>query len=351
MNAGKPTKNTSSHRQCPVNAAARLAAKLAVLPYSAIMSIRRRLYRKGLRKSHRAGAPVICVGNITTGGTGKTPMVAWVVHQLAAAGRKPAILTRGYKSVAGRSDEAELLEKLTGAPIVVNADRVAGASHAVADGADVLVMDDGFQHLRIGRDLDIVLIDAMNPFGNRWSCCIPIGRLREPLFALKDADAIVITRTELVSPATIGRVRECIEKYAPQASIHLAAHAPVKLIDENGADLPPDALAGRKVFLFCGIGNPDAFAETVYNLNPIAKGKLVLADHAKYTQSLLDKISCLAGEHGAELLVTTQKDFVKLGGLLAALPIYQVVVEMRIVEGEAELLGDILAAAGVSPPS
>ncbi|RLG28969.1 tetraacyldisaccharide 4'-kinase, partial [Methanosarcinales archaeon] len=168
-----------SGRRRGVGAAAlRAAAAVASCPYAAAMRLRRWAYRKGVLSSRSARAGVICVGNITTGGTGKTPMVAWVVDRLAQAGKTPAILTRGYRSAEGGSDEAALLKRLTGAAVVVNPDRAAGAKQALAGGADVLVMDDGFQHLRLRRDLDVVLIDATNPFG--FGRCLPRGMLREP---------------------------------------------------------------------------------------------------------------------------------------------------------------------------
>ncbi|MCY2924491.1 MAG: tetraacyldisaccharide 4'-kinase, partial [Planctomycetota bacterium] len=129
-------------------------------PYAGAVRLRRWAYRKGLLHSHKAGVPVVCVGNLTAGGTGKTPMVAWVVKHLREQGRRPAILTRGYKAHRGISDEAELLKAVTGADVVVQADRVAGAAGAIAAGADVCVMDDGYQHLRLRRDFSIVLLDA-----------------------------------------------------------------------------------------------------------------------------------------------------------------------------------------------
>lgn len=125
-----------------------------------MMGIRNAMYSCGLKKTHKAMIPIICIGNITTGGTGKTPVVAWVVDYLRQNGHTPAILTRGYKSVDGRSDEAELLRSLTGAEVIINPDRVAGVRAAQKLGADVAVMDDGFQHRRLSRNLDIVLIDG-----------------------------------------------------------------------------------------------------------------------------------------------------------------------------------------------
>jgi len=236
---------------------------LGGVPYGAVMRLRRWAYNRGILTSHHVKVPVICVGNITTGGTGKTPMVKWVVDQLLERGKSPAILTRGYKSVDGKSDEAELLAQLTGVPVVINPDRVAGARHAIKSGANVIVMDDGFQHLRLQRDLDIVLIDAMDPFGH--NACLPCGLLREPKTALRAAGAIVITRCENQSPEALENLQDQLTRLAPQAILAQAIHAPVGIIDHNGNSLPLDALAGRKVVAFCGVGNP----ETMLDSHPI----------------------------------------------------------------------------------
>ena len=316
-------------------------------PYSAFMKLRRWSYRKGILPSRSAGAPVICIGNITTGGTGKTPMSAWAVEQLTAAGRTPAILTRGYKKIEGVSDEATLLERLCNVPVIVNPDRVAGAAEAVAGGADVLVMDDGFQHCRLRRDLDILLIDATNPFG--YGHCLPRGLLREQPGVLREADAIVITRSDAVSPERVSELRGRIADLAPGVSIHAAVHRPTKFIDENGQPLPLDAVSGRKVCAFCGIGNPQQFFECLSPLYARVVARLAFDDHAVFTPEAFNVLRDACEGGAAELLVTTQKDFVRMsmaGGGELPRPVWQLAAEMQIVEGEGELLARLLAAAG-----
>ena len=313
-------------------------------PYAAAMGARRWLYRRGLLPSRGADVPVICVGNITTGGTGKTPMVAWVVGCLARAGKRPAILTRGYKAVAGLSDEAELLKSLTGADVVVNGDRVAGAKTAVSGGADVLVMDDGYQHRRLRRDLDIVLVDAANPFG--FGHCLPRGLLREPPGALRDAGAVVITRSDAVDREALAALRGRLASLAPDASLHAAAHRPVRLIDADGVEHSVGTLAGRKVMAFCGIASPESFFETLEALGADVSATRALADHVEYTDAVTAEIARLADNGEGEILVTTQKDYVKLDGKELGGQVWQLVVEMAIVEGEAELVEKVLAAAG-----
>jgi len=331
-----------------VSLAGQAVARGVVWPYSTFMRLRRWAYNRGILPSQSAGVPVICVGNITTGGTGKTPMVAWVIRKLAEAGMKPAVLTRGYKSVGGKSDEAELLRESTGVQVVVDPDRIAGARTACDAGADVLVMDDGFQHMRLKRDVNVVLIDAMNPFG--YGCCLPLGHLREPLSALKDADAIVITRSDAVIPQMKDALSERLSELAPRAPVHLAVHRPVGVIDRDGAQLPADAIAGKKVLVFAGIGNPRAFINTVESLDAEPVGFCIFNDHQKYTPVLLGRLFEKADSCGAELLVTTQKDYVRLAEFELQSPVWQVVVEMDLVKGESELVATVCRAAGRQEP-
>ncbi len=316
---------------------------LASLPYAGAMRLRRWMYRCGLRDRKHAAAPVICVGNLTTGGTGKTPMVAWVVRRLKEADAAPAILTRGYKTAVGLSDEAELLKRLCDVPVIVDPDRVAGAKTAVASGADVLVMDDGFQHLRLHRDLDIVLIDATRPFG--FGYCLPRGLLREPCSALRYAHAVVITHSDMEDPDTLENLRDRLGRLAPAASLHSAVHKPSRIIDENGADMPLDALAGRKVLAFCGLANPDHFFETLLRLNVRMMACRVLNDHVEYTDELLAGLRSLVEKHNPDVLVTTQKDQVKLSAASLGRPIWTLAIEIEIVEGEAELIRKVAFTA------
>ena len=333
----------------PLAGLARAGLLAASLPYSAAMRLRRWAYRRQLpglfsRRPHcdnRIG--IICVGNITTGGTGKTPMVAMIVRHLCELGRRPAILTRGYKGRGGRSDEAQLLEQLSQGPrpvsVIVNPDRVAGAQAAVAGGADVLVMDDGFAHLRLGRDLNIVLIDALNPFG--YGYCLPRGLLREPPSALADADAIVITHADQAGADDVDALRRKLAALSPRATMHQAAHVPACVIDAQGREQPPQTLAGKKVFAFCGLGNPESFFETIRGLGAELSGKLALNDHATYDAATLEAIIRAARACGAEMLLTTQKDFVKLRSLPCDMEIRQLAVRMEITQGRQELLDKI----------
>ncbi len=333
----------SGRRQGAAASLLRAALAAASWPYAAAVRVRRWAYRAGLLKSRTAAVPVICVGNITTGGTGKTPMVAWVVARLSSAGRTPAILTRGYRAIDGQSDEAELLKVLSGAPVIVNPDRFRGACDAIGQGADVLVMDDGFQHRRLRRDLDIVLIDATEPFG--FGHCLPRGMLREPPAALRDAEAVVITRSDAVEPQQLAALREKLASLAPKASIHAAIHRPVAVIDENGAALPLDSLRGRKACAFCGLGNPGHFFRMLGELGTSLVNTQAFDDHTGYTPQVIDSLRRAAETCEAEIFITTQKDAVKLTAADLPLPVWKLAIEIGITDADS-LTKLIMSAAG-----
>jgi tetraacyldisaccharide 4'-kinase len=336
-----------------------LRAGLCVLsgPYSLAVRARRWGHRKGIipgdslaqYKRPGSGHPirVISVGNLTTGGTGKTPMVAWVAHRLRAMGLRPGVLLRGYKGGAGGSDEARLLKELCGdCPVVANPNRLAGAMEAMAGGADVMVLDDGFQHLRLRRDLDIVLIDATNPFG--YGHCLPRGLLREPPGALRYADDIVITRSDAISPGDLLALRQRLARLAPLAGIHQAVHMPTHFL-EGTTKRPTTAVAGRKVFAFCGIGNPRSFFAAMEGLGAEVVGRMALDDHAEYTVDRVKTLRENASEAKAELLVTTRKDGVKLKDADLGLPLWQLIIEIQLARGEAVLVEMIRHACGEVP--
>ncbi len=282
---------------------------------------------------------MISVGNITTGGTGKTPLVAWIVNFLKLRGSevKPAILTRGYRAEGGQSDEATLLERLTGVPVIVNADRVAGAAAAVAAGANVLVMDDGFQHRRLKRDLDIVTIDATCPFG--FEKVLPRGLLREPLSALKDCQVIVITRCDQVSGAALADIKNRLSRLAPTAIIAESVVKPVSISGADGKCEPASSLAGKKIWAFCGLGNPEAFYRTLSDLRAQLVGQTTFNDHHAYSAADLHFLTQQAQSAGADLVITTSKDAVKLAGLGNELvqKIHWLQIDVEFICGQPEL--------------
>jgi len=330
----------------PGAALLRCGLSAAAVPYSLYMRIRRWAYRHRLLKSRAAAVPVICVGNLTTGGTGKTPTVAYVVRHLQERGLRPAVLTRGYKAVDGCSDEAELLRQATAAEVVVNADRVAGAAEAVARGCNVCVMDDGFQHRRLRRDLDIVLIDAERPWG--FGRCLPRGLLREPVSALRDAGAVIVTRADRVEADRREAIEARLRRCAPQAVLAAACHAPSRLVGPAGQSLPLAELSGRKVVAFCGIARPRQFFHALAALGARVVQTVELDDHALYTPAVVEELRLAVRRHRAHLLVTTEKDLVKLRDAKMPAPLWALAIAIQLMAGEDALRRRMDATVGAA---
>jgi tetraacyldisaccharide 4'-kinase len=229
----------------------------------------------------------------------------------------------------------------TEVPVFIDPRRAAGAKAAVAAGADVLVMDDGFQHLRLKRDLDIVLVDATCPLG--FDHVLPRGLLREPLTALAAADAVVITHADMLDAAGLKALRSRLAELAPQATVHDASHQPTHLVDEVGNRRELSDLANKKVVAFCGLGNPGQFFGMLrhQSLGIDVANTLAFDDHAAYGPGELGQLDRLAGQCDAEVLVTTQKDAVKLPPHWSSRPVWALAMEMEITQGREALLARI----------
>jgi len=323
--------------------AATARAILTVLswPYLAVVCLRSHLYSRGLLTVRHVGVPVVCVGNLTTGGTGKTPLVVWLSRRIKARQFRCAILTRGYKTQKGElSDEPALLAALCqDVPVVVDPDRVAGAAEAIrSHGAQVLVMDDGFQHRRLARDLDIVAVDATLPFG--YGRVLPAGLLREPVVGLKRAHAVVLTRCDQVPEDAILTIEAEIRRIRRDLEIARSIHAPTSVRTAGGAEIAINEMRGVRVFAFCGLGNPQAFFRTVGGLGTIVVGSRAFDDHYRYTASDLKAVHSQAREQRASLVLTTQKDWTKIAR--SALPegdppMAYLAIDLRITAGEEAL--------------
>ena len=330
------------------------AATIALAPlslvYGAAVKIRAALYRKGVFKTQRVGVPVISVGNITTGGTGKTPLVEWIAGHLASRGRRVCVLTRGYRRanpservvvsdgqriVAGAEqsgDEAMMLARslLGKASVLCDADRVAGANWAIENlNPDVLLLDDGFQHVRIGRDLDIVAVDATNPWGP--GRLLPAGILREPISSLNRADCIIVTRTDAIDANLEERISQATDApiFGSTTIISriMALHLPELKTDK-------ETLRKQPISAFCGIGNPNAFFQQLRDEGFELRHTEAFRDHYKYSQPDIDRLSRAAADAGAQALITTPKDAVKLVSLRFSLPCYVVEIEVQIHEAD-----------------
>jgi tetraacyldisaccharide 4'-kinase len=331
-------------------------ARLAERVYRAEVARRNRRFdaRRGVVTIDR---PVISVGNLSVGGTGKTPMVQRLVGWLREAGHRPAIAMRGYRARGGLSDEAAAhADAFAGeVPVVAQPDRLEGLLRLFATDAgravDVVVLDDGFQHRRIARQLDLVLADASRPFdGDR---CLPAGWLREPPASLARASAVVITHAELVDASGLRGVLDAIRAHAPAAVHAVCAHAWDGLVvaGESSEETRPVAwLAGRRVAAACAIAHPEAFfaaAERAVG-GPLA-ARLALRDHDPIGPGTCARLAQLA--RGCEVLLVTEKDWTKLRrrdparmGVRVARP----TLSLAFREGESDLRERVVAAAGLS---
>jgi tetraacyldisaccharide 4'-kinase len=349
----------------PAAAASRFFLGAATYVYSTVIKLRNFLYSKNWLRTHRVNAVVISIGNITTGGTGKTPFVIWLCNKLTQNSKlrtqnyKCAILTRGYKTTKNSklktqnySDEPDILAKsCTGAKVIVNPDRLAGATEAVNKwDAKILIMDDGFQHRRLARNLDIVTIDAMCPFG--YEKVLPAGLLREPVTALKRADAVVVTRCDQTTETELAQLEEKLRLINPDMLIAKSIHTPVCVKSPGRKEISIEELKDKKIFAFCGIGNPNAFFDTIEKLGADLAGSKVYNDHYHYIQRDIDEIYKQAKSLGTDLILTTQKDWSKSCNSKFAIldsqdiPLAYLVIELKFIRGEdkiTQLIEDALA--------
>ncbi len=286
--------------------------------YAGLIRLRNRRFDRVPAASRAAAVPVISVGNLTVGGTGKTPLVIELARRLAER-RRPAILTRGYGAPRGGvADEVrEFGLAVPQVPVVVEADRWVGAQRAVRDhGADCLLLDDGFQHRRLRRDLDIVVIDALDPWGG--GRVLPAGRLREPLESLARADWIVLSRSNQVDAEATSTLLQTLRAFAPQAPVTKAAVACERLAGVNGTAACAEALAARRLLPVCGIGNPQTFLRLLADGGAELCPPLLFGDHRRYSRADVRRIAQAAQAGGAAGVVTTRKDWVKLQELWPA---------------------------------
>jgi tetraacyldisaccharide 4'-kinase len=326
-------------------------------PFSALYSLATRLrlaaYRRHLLSVSKLDAVVISVGNITTGGTGKTPLVEWVCRVLADEGKRVCVLTRGYRrqnpkeqvvvsdghkvlaDVTAAGDEPLLLARnlLGVAAVVCNSNRSEAGRWAISNlRSEVFVLDDGFQHLQLARDLNIVTIDATNPWGGGM---LPLGHLREPLGGLARADCLVLTRTE--GKPDLSSITAKLQKTVGQKPVFHSHMVTTGLRRLGGETLDPVSAIQKPVAAFCGIGNPDSFFNQLRREGFELAVEQAFPDHHNYQQVEVDRIVAQAKGKGAVGILTTAKDAVKLSSLHFEVPCY--VLEIKIlIEEEAQLI-------------
>jgi tetraacyldisaccharide 4'-kinase len=308
--------------------------------YGAVVRLRAWLYAHGWLKQKRLKGAVISVGNLTVGGTGKTPMVIWLAEKFLAEGKRVAILSRGYRGSRGTSDEIELMKhRLPGSVLFgVGSDRFAEGQRLESQGIDIFLLDDGFQHLQLARDADIVLIDGSREF--RDEMLLPAGSLREPHSALSRADLIVYTRMNQ-SPEASGMIEQ-----VRGARNYAFFTSETRLLGFRGSD-PAGSLCTRgeigtgPFFAFCGIGNPDAFFSDLNRWQLPVVGKMAFRDHHHYVRADCDRLQIAATKSSAQCLLTTEKDLQNLSHRQSfSMPVYASVIDI-VIRSQEELMSTI----------
>ncbi len=303
--------------------------------YGAYVRCRRALYSRGWLKPRRLKATVISVGNLTVGGTGKTPMVLWLAEKFLTQGKRVAILTRGYKGSHGSSDEIKVLKRRLGGKVLfgIGPDRFVSGSRLESQHAvDVFLLDDGFQHLQLARNLDIVMLDGSRQLESEW--LLPAGSLREPVAACRRADIFVVTRKSEKPVIKGGDAVVVPIFYAQTRLIGFQKFGPL-------AETKDRSYLGPGPFLaFCGIGNPSAFFDDLSRWQVPVMEKKVFPDHHKYSSMELDQLQSRSIACGAAGLITTEKDAENLPVSDVRLPIWIAVIELAF-NVERELLAAI----------
>ena len=345
------------------SAAALAALRPLSLVWAGAARARNFFFDHGLIRIHRVPAPVVSFGNITVGGTGKTPLAIHLSRRLIEEGLRPVVLSRGYGS-NGRgtrivSDGAAILlgpveagdepvliaRSVPGLPVVVDPDRVRGAREAILRFApSVLLLDDGFQHRRLARDLDIVLLDAHDPFG-RYAL-LPAGLLREPFSGLSRSDLFVLTHAPREEP--LSTLTSVLRRFNDRAPILRASHVPAGIESLSGPD-PPPTLSEARVFGFCAIGNPEGFRSTLLDAGARISGFSAFRDHHRFGPGEIASIAAEARDAGAEYVVTTQKDAIRLASPPPATPPFLSLGIRMEIDREDEIFDRIfrLARGGV----
>lgn len=314
-------------------------------PYAAVIWGRNKAYDRGWKKTAKATVPVVSVGNLTAGGTGKSPTVAMLARWFRDRETRVAILSRGYAAgIDGRNDEAKELEVLLpDVPHLQNPDRIASATIATEElGMQVLLLDDGFQHRKIHRDLEIVLLDAREPFG--FGHLLPRGMLREPLRSLRRASVVMATRADQVDAQTLAEIRTRVQRYNPKAAWLEAEHYPVRLRNSLGETMPVEWLRDKNVFAVSGLGNPSGFLQTLRTCGAIVAGNMSFPDHHDYDAQNMRDIEQQARENAIpiEAILCTGKDLAKIDiPHLGTTGVWSLDVELRIRTG-AEVLDEHL---------
>ncbi|GAB6099445.1 tetraacyldisaccharide 4'-kinase [Halanaerocella petrolearia] len=323
--------------------------------YQGIIWMRSKVYDWGLKESTDLSAPVISVGNITVGGTGKTPVVKMLASKLLESDHQSVILNRGYKgeleedigivsdgqevllSAQEAGDEAYMLaNNLPSTPIVIGKDRSRTGEFTLQEfGPDFIILDDAFQHWQVERDYDLVVVDATNPFANGY--LLPRGRLREPVSSLQRANCLLLTKADQVTPKRLESIKDKLREINTTAMIITTRHKPTYLRKIGNQEHKELDLEDQKVLAVSGIGNPQAFEQTLKDLGAQVVDEFRFSDHHTYTKEEVMEIFTTASEQDVDRIITTEKDAVSIDQELIA-EINRQQINLEILGIEIEIL-------------
>ncbi len=324
------------------------AARAGLIPvswiYGSVVKLRNVLYDSGFLFSRRAPVPVISVGNLSVGGTGKTPAAAMIAKMLASMGRKPGIASRGYGSAGGCLNDENLMlsEALRGIPLAQDADRHATVvALAGRCGADCAVLDDGFQHRRLRRDLDVLVIDAAS--SEHSLRMLPAGSMREPMESVARASLVIVAHADWAGSDAVEMLKERIRGFGFGGPVLTSAVAATGVLGPGGRS--PAWFSDRRIHLVSGIGNPGYFRRTAEGLNAVITGESIFPDHHAYSAAEIARVSDLASFESADAVLATSKDWVKIRDLVPDRPppFNAIEIEMNILDGRDTLIEKLKA--------
>lgn len=344
----------SGKRTGPVAAATRMVLWAITPAYRLAVGLRNRKFTRHTGAVTRVDVPVISIGNLTTGGTGKSPMVIWVSKRLRELGLRVAIISRGYggqRDASGTrpNDEAlEMQQRLPDVPQLQDPDRIKSANIAIEElETQCLVMDDGFQHRRLHRDLDVVLIDATNPFG--YGYLLPRGLLREPVGSLARADVVVITRCQQVDQSSIDAILKVITRATAgdNQPVICQTHTVAKRwLQFDGQSTEASDFGTVPVVACCAIGNPDSFIKTAKLSGANVVEQKFFPDHHAFTRGDIESVVQLAHEKGAQRIICTHKDLVKIAvNQMDGMPFFALQIDLEFTHGEEALVDRLRTVA------
>jgi len=308
------------------------------VPYCSVVSLRNLLYDRRILSAHQFSVPIISVGNLTLGGTGKSPMVAWLCRYFLKQKLRPGLVSRGYgkTSEAGNDEFMEMSRRFPNVPHLQDRNRAEAIQKLLqTEQVDLIILDDAFQHRRVERDIDLVLLDATAPFG--FGHVFPRGTLREPIGGLRRADIALLTRSDLIDETERQEIRQRVLSINPNIIWGETVHVPTSLISATSfATEPIEAIAGQSALAFCGIGNPAAFRKTLEQCGVHIAKLMPFPDHHHYTAFDADELVRTAKKLGANSILCTMKDLVKLDRMdFSGFPLRAISIEIQFTIGES----------------